>query len=139
MMLKTDVQLHQDVMVDDGWITLSGELEWEFQHATAAPTVRYLSGVRGVSNQLAIKPRATANVVKSDIKTALKRVFIKDVKNITVTVKGSEVRLGERFHSWSERENANQAAWRTLGLRTVVNNIPSRIKWQAVWMNYHDK
>jgi osmotically-inducible protein OsmY len=111
------------VMVEDGWLTLSGELEWEFERATAASAVRYLSGVRGVSNQIAIKPHATASVVKSDIEAALKRVVIKDAQNITVTVKGSEVTLGGSLPSWAERETANQAAWRTPGVRAVVDNI----------------
>ncbi len=112
-----------NVMVEDGWLTLTGEVPWEFQRATAATAVRYLTGVRGVSNQIAIKPKVTASVVKSDIESALKRVVTDDAKNITVAVNGSEVTLKGSLPSWAERETANKAAWRTPGVRSVVNNI----------------
>ncbi len=111
------------VMVEDGWLTLSGEVEWEFQRSTANTAVRYLAGVSGVSNQITIKPHAKASVVKADIESALKRVVTKDAQNISVSVSGSEVTLKGSLPSWAERETASQAAWRTPGVRSVVDNI----------------
>jgi osmotically-inducible protein OsmY len=111
------------VMVEDGWLTLSGEVEWEFQRATANTAVRYLAGVSGVSNQITIKPHATASVVKADIESALKRVVTKDAQNISVSVSGSEVTLRGSLPSWAERETASQAAWRTPGVKSVVDHI----------------
>jgi osmotically-inducible protein OsmY len=61
------------VMVEDGWVTLSGQVQWGFQRTTATAAVRYLAGVKGVSDQITIKPGVTAGVVKSDIEAALKR------------------------------------------------------------------
>jgi osmotically-inducible protein OsmY len=111
------------VMVEDGWLTLSGEVECEFQRATANTAVRYLAGVSGVSNQITIKPHATASVVKADIESALKRVVTKDAKNISVSVSGFEVTLRGSLPSWAERETASQAAWRTPGVKSVVDYI----------------
>ena len=111
------------VMVEDGWLTLSGEVEWAFQRNTAAAAVRYLSGVTGVSDQIAIKPGVKANVVKSDIESALKRVVTNDAQKISVAVSGSEVTLKGSLPTWAERETASEAAWRTPGVRSVVDNI----------------
>ena len=111
------------VMVEDGWLTLSGEVEWAFQRNTAAAAVRCLSGVTGVSDQITIKPGVKANVVKSDIESALKRVVTNDAQKISVAVSGSEVTLKGSLPTWAERETASEAAWRTPGVRSVVDNI----------------
>jgi osmotically-inducible protein OsmY len=111
------------VMVEDGWLTLSGEVAWEFQRSTAATAVRFLTGVRGVSNQIGIKPHVAVSVVKSDIESALKRVVTSDLQKIYVTVNGSEVTLSGSLNSWAERETVNQAVWRTPGVKSVVNHI----------------
>lgn len=111
------------VMVEGGWLTLTGEVEWAFQRATATAAVRSLSGVTGVSDQIAIKPGVTATVVQADIESALKRAASKDAKNVSVVVNGSEVTLNGSLPTWAERESASLAAWRTPGVRNVVDNI----------------
>ena len=111
------------VMVEGGWITLSGELEWEYQRQTAAGAVRYLVGVTGVSNQIAIKPKVSVSVVKSDIEAALKRRAQADAQKIAVEVRGADVTLTGTVHSWSERDLATHSAWGTPGVHNVVNNI----------------
>ena len=111
------------VMVEGGWITLSGEVDWEYQRQTAAGAVRYLVGVTGVSNQIAIKPKVSVSVVKSDIEAALKRRAQADAKKISVEVRGADVTLTGTVHSWSERDLATHSAWGTPGVHNVVNNI----------------
>ncbi len=111
------------VMVEGGWITLSGEVDWEYQRQTAAGAVRYLVGVTGVSNQIAIKPKVSLSAVKSDIEAALKRRAQADAQKISVEVRGADVTLTETVHSWSERELATHSAWGTPGVHNVVNNI----------------
>ena len=111
------------VMVEGGWITLSGEVGWEYQRQTAAGAVRYLVGVTGVSNQIAIKPKVSVSVVKSDIEAALKRRAQADAKKISVEVRGADVTLTGTVHSWSERDLATHSAWGTPGVHNVVNNI----------------
>lgn len=109
------------VMVEGGWVTLSGNVDWQYQRQTANDSVRYLMGVTGISDQIIIKPSVTATVVKSDIEAALKRTSIADAKQISVAVHGSDVTLSGTIHSWSERDTATTSAWGTPGVRNVVD------------------
>lgn len=111
------------VMVEDGWVTLSGQVQWGFQRATAATAVRYLAGVRGLTDQITIKPSVMGSAVKSDIEAALKRRATDDAKNISVSVDGSVVTLKGNVPNWAEREIASNAAWCTPGVSRVVDNI----------------
>jgi len=111
------------VMVEGGWLTLSGEVEWQYQRQAAADSVRYLAGVTGVSNQIAIKPSLLAVVVKSDIEAALRRGAIADAKTIAVDVKGADVTLTGTVHSWAERRLATRSAWGSPGVRNVVDKM----------------
>jgi len=111
------------VLVEDGWLTLSGDVEWQYQRQDAADSVRYLSGVTGVSNLIAIKPSLSATVVKSDIEAALKRRAAADAKTIAVEVKGGDVTLTGTVHSWSERDLATRSAWGSAGVRHVVDKL----------------
>lgn len=111
------------VMVEDGWITLSGEVDWEYQRQTAAGAVRYLMGVKGVRENIAIKSKVSMSAVKSDIEAALKRRAQADAQNISVEVRGADVTLTGTVHSWSERDLATHSAWGTPGVHNVVNNI----------------
>lgn len=111
------------VTVEKGWLTLSGEVDWEYQRKSAELAVRYLLGVTGVSDQITIKPRTTAGAVKSDIEAALKRRAAADTKTISVDVAGSKVTLSGTVRSWSDRELATTAAWGMPGVYDVVDNI----------------
>ena len=111
------------VMVEGGWLTLSGDVEWQYQRQDAADSVRHLLGVTGVSNQIAIKPAASAAVVKADIEAALKRRATVDSKAITVDVKGGDVTLTGTVHSWNERDLATRSAWGSAGVRRVVDQM----------------
>ena len=109
------------VMVEGGWVTLSGDVDWQYQRQAATDSVRHLMGVAGVSNQIGIKPSVTATAVKSDIEEALKRTSIADAKKISVAVHGADVTLSGTVHSWDERETATNSAWGTPGVRNVVD------------------
>jgi osmotically-inducible protein OsmY len=111
------------VMVENGWLTLSGDVDWQFQRQDAADSVRYLSGVTGVNNDIAIKPALSAMVVKSDIEAALKRRATADAKTISVAVKGGDVTLTGNVHSWDERDLATSTAWGSAGVRNVVDKM----------------
>jgi osmotically-inducible protein OsmY len=111
------------VLVENGWLTLSGDVEWQYQRQDAANSVRNLLGVIGVSNQIAIKPPLSASVVKSDIEAALKRRAVADGKSISVDVNGGDVTLTGTVHSWSERELATRSAWGSSGVLKVVDNM----------------
>lgn len=111
------------VMVEKGWVTLTGQVEWEYQRRTAENAIRYMLGVTGVSNQISIKPVVSLVAVKSDIEDALKRRATSDAKKISVDVKGTSVTLSGSVHSWSERDTARHSAWNTPGVTSVTDNI----------------
>ena len=111
------------IMVEDGWVTLSGQVQWGFQRTTATAAVRYLMGVKGVSDQITIKPSVSASDVKNDIEAALKRRAINEAHGIKVAVNGSEVTLTGKVPTWAERDAAGSAAWGTPGVSNVIDNI----------------
>jgi len=111
------------VMVEGGWLTLSGDVEWQYQRLDAERSLRYLPGVVGVSNQIAVKPALAASVVKADIVAALKRSAAADAKAIAVEVDGSDVTLTGAVHSWAERELATRSAWSTTGVCNVIDKM----------------
>jgi osmotically-inducible protein OsmY len=111
------------IKVESGLVTLSGEVSWEYQRQTAVSAVRYLMGVKGVKDQLVIKPKLSASLVKADIEAALKRRAQKDANQISVSVHGTDVTLSGKVHTWSERELATHTAWGSPGVRSVVDNI----------------
>jgi osmotically-inducible protein OsmY len=109
--------------VENGWITLTGELQWEYQRQAVANAVRYLMGVTGVSNQIVIKPKLSLSAVKSEIEAALQRRSHTDAQEISVTVKGGDVTLSGTVHSWSERDLATHSAWGAPGVRNVIDKM----------------
>ena len=111
------------VKVEGGWITLSGDVEWDYQRQSAIDAVRHLSGVTGVSNLIAIKPSVSSTLVKSDIEAALKRRARTDAQKISVEVHGSDVTLTGAVHSWSERDLARNSAWSSPGVSNVVDKM----------------
>ena len=111
------------VMVEGGWLTLTGNVEWQYQRQNAQDRIRYLSGITGISNQIAIKPSLSATIVKSDIEAALKRRADADATSIAVSVKGSNVTLTGTVHSWAERDLATHSAWGSAGVHQVIDNL----------------
>ena len=108
------------VMVEDGWVTLSGEVSWNYQKQAAADGVRYLMGVTGVSNQITIKHSKVFDTIKSDLQAVFKR---RPKSDINVSVKGGDVTLTGSVHTWLEHDAASSAAWGTAGVQSVKNNI----------------
>lgn len=111
------------VVVDAGLVTLDGEVEWQYEKEAAEHAVRYLTGVKGVTNNITLKPRVSPSDVKSKIEDALKRSAEMDASRITVEVSGSKVILGGNVRSWSEEEEARRAAWSAPGVVSVEDNI----------------
>jgi len=111
------------VKVSEGWMTLEGTVDWQFQKETAEEDVRNLLGVKGVSNHIEVKPQVSKAEVKSAIEAALKRNADLDAKRITVETDGNKVILRGMVQSWSEREEAQHAAWRAPGVWHVDNRI----------------
>lgn len=111
------------VKVQDGWITLTGKVEWQYQKNAAAEAVRGLAGVVGVANQIEITPRASVPDVKKRIEDALKRDAEVEAQAIRVNVRDGRVTLEGKVKAWSERQAAERAAWSTPGVRMVEDRI----------------
>jgi osmotically-inducible protein OsmY len=124
--LAWDVSIPRDtimVKVEEGWITLAGEIDWHYQKEAAEQDIRRLSGVIGVSNQTTIKPRVNTKNISDDIVHALHRSWFFDPQTIKVTADGGKVRLSGTANSWHERQVAASTAWAAPGTIAVENNI----------------
>jgi osmotically-inducible protein OsmY len=111
------------VTVDHGWVTLQGEIDWNFQRTSVETAVRPLVGVVGVSNELKLKPKVLAADLSLRIEEALKRQALRDAQRIHVAVSGDKVTLTGQVHSWQERQAAQGVAWSGPGVRSVVNEL----------------
>ena len=108
--------------VEQGWVTLTGEVDWHYQQDAAVNDIRGLWGVTGVSNDITIKPKPNTSAIRNSIMIALDRSWF-DPATINVTAKGGEVTLTGKVNSWYERDEAGSAAWAAPGTTSVDNNI----------------
>jgi osmotically-inducible protein OsmY len=111
------------VTVSKGWVTLRGEVEWQYQRQDAERVVRRLAGVKGVTNLITVKPHVTASELKKKIEDALVRNAELDANRITVDVQGSKAILKGTVRSWAEKEEAERVAWSAPGITSVENRI----------------
>jgi osmotically-inducible protein OsmY len=109
--------------VEHGWVMLDGEVDWAFQRRSAENAVRDLAGVRGVSNQIRVKPRAIPKDVVDRIRRAFHRSAQIDADYISVAVSGGKVTLSGNVRSWSERAEAEHAARAAAGVTEVDNKL----------------
>jgi osmotically-inducible protein OsmY len=110
--------------VQDGWITLSGNVNWYYEKISAEDDVRKLSGVRGVTNKIAIRPPVDSANVKSKIESALKRHAEVETNAIRVTVQnGNKVVLEGKVDNWDERRAVENAAWSAPGVASVEDRL----------------
>lgn len=112
-----------EVTVSKGWVTLKGEVEWQFQKQDAERVVSRIEGVRGVTNLITVKPRPTPSELREKIEDALIRNAQLDAQQITVEVEGSKVILKGTVRSWKEREEAERVAWSAPGITSVDNRV----------------
>lgn len=111
------------VVVEDGWITLEGEVEWQYQREWAEEAVWGLRGVRGVTNKIEVRPQVPPVEIKRRIEQALRRAAELDASRLSVEANGSEIILRGTVRSWAEREQAERAAWSAPGISKVDNRI----------------
>jgi osmotically-inducible protein OsmY len=111
------------VKVQKGWVTLAGNVEWQYQRTAAESAIRRLSGVIGVTNLIEVKPRIQPQNIKAKIMEALKRNAELEADSIRVTVKDDKVTLEGRVKAWFERGIAERAAWSAPGVKSVEDRL----------------
>jgi osmotically-inducible protein OsmY len=111
------------VKVEGGYVTLTGEVNWNYQRTAAEQGIRRLAGVRGVSNQIFVKPQVKATDIKRRIEDALERQADLEAHKISVTVEGSKVRLDGKVRAWFERDIIERAAWAAPGVQSVEDHV----------------
>jgi osmotically-inducible protein OsmY len=114
---------HIKVVVKNGWLTLEGDVEWQYQKESAENAVRWVRGVKGVTNLIQVKPRVAPSEIKRKIEEAFRRSAEVDANRITVEASGGEVVLKGTVRSWAERQEAERAAWAAPGVTKVDNRI----------------
>jgi osmotically-inducible protein OsmY len=110
------------VVVDDGWVTLSGQVDWGFQKKSAEQAIRKLGGVTGVSNTITVR-----HVQNADVREGILRAFRRNAElegaGIDIAIDGTTVTLTGAVKTWYERRMAEEAAWRAPGVTEVRDNI----------------
>jgi osmotically-inducible protein OsmY len=126
MVLRWNVQVPEDlvkVQVSKGWVTLSGDVEWDYQRTATGNAVKPVAGVLGVTNFIAVKPKIQIAGVKAKIEQALKRAAEQEASQIKVEVLGQEVTLSGKVRSYAELMDARGAAWSAPGVTKVRDNL----------------
>jgi osmotically-inducible protein OsmY len=111
------------VKVEKGWVTLTGETEWQYQRSDAHKLAGRISGVKGVMNLIEVASRPSSTDLRDRIAAAFERSSMLDAKSLDVAVVGHKVKLSGTVHGWNERRIAEAAAWSAPGVTEVEDNI----------------
>ncbi|MGM9488275.1 BON domain-containing protein [Ideonella sp. YS5] len=109
--------------VDKGWITLRGELDWDYQRKSIEKSLRHLTGVIGISDEIGLHYRPVPGDISRRIREALTRQSEREARHLDIDVSGDTVTLRGQVHSWHERDAAWGAAWSAPGVAKVIDEL----------------
>lgn len=112
-----------NVKVEKGWVTLTGTVDWNYQRDSARKSAGKISGVKGVSNLIVLRPHISNTDVRERIMAAFKRNAIQDAEAINIVTDGGTVKLGGKVHGYHERQIAERAAWAAPGVTKIEDNL----------------
>jgi osmotically-inducible protein OsmY len=124
--LASDAAVPKDritLKVEDGNVTLTGEVDWHYQKTAAEHDIHGVTGVRGLANHISIKPRVESYAVRDKIAKALARTAALDAAAISIQTDDGHVTLKGKVHSWSERKLVEEAAWSAPGVTQVSDRL----------------
>jgi len=116
------------ITVENGWIMLDGEVEWNYQRNAAGNAVKYLMGVKGVTNRIKVKPKVSTTDVKSKIQSAFARSAQFDANKVAVEAMAGKITLRGEVRSWAEKQAAEMAAFAAPGVTTVDNQLTISVR-----------
>ena len=116
------------VKVEDGWLTLEGNVEWNYQKEAVEKSVRNLAGVKVLTNDIRIQPLSTDEIEQGDIQRALGRNWSMDDQDVIVSVSGNKVTLNGTVNSYYQKDEAERIAWMAPGVVTVTNELAIELK-----------
>ena len=114
---------HVTLTVEEGWITLSGTVDWQYQKDAAVRATRDLTGVKGVTNAIRLQPHVKTTDIRDKIEAAFRRSAEVDARRINVSAQDSKLILSGNVHSWAERQEAERVAWAAPGVAQVDDRL----------------
>ena len=111
------------IKVDNGWVTLEGQVNWEYEKIAVRTAVKNIAGIKGMANLIRIKPTATSKDLQKKIQSAFQRHASLDAQRIRVTIEGNKAILSGKVRSWIEKSDAEDVTWRAPGITSVENQL----------------
>lgn len=111
------------LQVENGYISVEGEVEWQYQKDSVTSAIKDLQGIKGITNLIHVKPRPGSKIINNNIRKALQRIANLEADKINVMTTGSDIKLTGNVHSWLERAEVERAVWSTPGVTAVHDEL----------------